>query len=328
MILILNHQTVSLIPQVPPGYKNYHLHGSHATAWSGKACTLFLQQVSVADSNLSYLLCSVTKKTKLEMIIPETGNHLLIGLGGNWINRVGTQEQLYLGPNQYNFLYRSALHLSCTPEPGSLCMVLWVSYPPVMVQQILQLYTQAQQMATVSLQKEGSGMFPQSPLADAGIMSRVTQLLQTSYYPEPRHFHRQWLSHLLQAVCKRASVNSPQCNLFEPATTEALHAARSWIDQDPGRHLRVTEIATHCALNREKLRQGFKTLYGATVYAYMLHCRLALAQQLLEETRKPIKEIAKLTGYRNTSNFCTAYKKYYGITPSAIRRAGGGGVNG
>jgi len=41
---------------------------------------------------------------------------------------------------------------------------------------------------------------------------------------------------------------------------------------------------------------------------------------LLQTTNKPIKEICTLVGYPRTTNFITAFRKRFGVTPGSFRR--------
>lgn len=43
------------------------------------------------------------------------------------------------------------------------------------------------------------------------------------------------------------------------------------------------------------------------------------AQQLLEQTTLPVKQIANQTGYENISHFYHLFEDYFGKTPSKMR---------
>jgi len=47
---------------------------------------------------------------------------------------------------------------------------------------------------------------------------------------------------------------------------------------------------------------------------------LIKAKQLLLETGKTIKQIAKETGFRHSNNFTKAFSAYYGIAPNRYRK--------
>ena len=47
------------------------------------------------------------------------------------------------------------------------------------------------------------------------------------------------------------------------------------------------------------------------------------AAALLRATSLSNEEVAYMVGYGNTSNFCKAFKKYYGTTPALMKAKAG-----
>jgi two-component system response regulator YesN len=43
------------------------------------------------------------------------------------------------------------------------------------------------------------------------------------------------------------------------------------------------------------------------------------AAQMLKDTTLKVYEIGNRVGYENTSHFCTAFKKLYGVSPNEYR---------
>lgn len=100
---------------------------------------------------------------------------------------------------------------------------------------------------------------------------------------------------------------------------ECLEKARGIMDRDPRRHHTIEEIAHLVGMGSTRLKEGFKQYSGSGLYAYLLEKRMELALELLEGSNKPIKVIAKETGFRHTSNFTAAFRKRYGVTPGRWR---------
>jgi len=57
-----------------------------------------------------------------------------------------------------------------------------------------------------------------------------------------------------------------------------------------------------------------------TVYEYRHRAAMDAAIKLLLESELPITQIAYEVGYQYSSNFSTAFRKEFGITPAAIRK--------
>jgi AraC-like DNA-binding protein len=71
--------------------------------------------------------------------------------------------------------------------------------------------------------------------------------------------------------------------------------------------------------NEYTLKNGFKALFGTTVFGYLFDYRMRLACQYLLDTEKTIQEIAGVVGYEYQSHFATAFKRRYGASPQAYR---------
>lgn len=58
---------------------------------------------------------------------------------------------------------------------------------------------------------------------------------------------------------------------------------------------------------------------GRTPMEMILRSRIAVAKQLLAETTEPIAKVARQSGFNSPTQFCVAFRKQVGITPSAYR---------
>ncbi|MBE9077288.1 helix-turn-helix transcriptional regulator [Romeria aff. gracilis LEGE 07310] len=100
---------------------------------------------------------------------------------------------------------------------------------------------------------------------------------------------------------------------------DRLYQARdillSRLDNPPS----VLELAREVGLNHNKLKQGFRQVFGTTVFGYSQLCRLEKARQLLYEGHLTVAAVASEVGYANAAKFASAFKRKFGITPSACR---------
>ncbi|MCT4661117.1 MAG: AraC family transcriptional regulator [Tissierellales bacterium] len=77
----------------------------------------------------------------------------------------------------------------------------------------------------------------------------------------------------------------------------------------------IRGIAMAINISETKLKKGFKTIYGDTIYSYFKKMKLQRAAHLLETTDQSILKIAETVGYSSQSQFGVAFKKYYGVSP-------------
>ena len=83
----------------------------------------------------------------------------------------------------------------------------------------------------------------------------------------------------------------------------------------------VSTLARQVGLTPKKLNAGFRQLFGTTVFDYLLEARLQAARRLLDERPDvPLKQLAWSLGYSQVSNFVSAFRRRYGISPGSYRR--------
>lgn len=100
---------------------------------------------------------------------------------------------------------------------------------------------------------------------------------------------------------------------------QQIRAVHEMLRQEQWSHLTIQELAQEAGMNRTKLQYGFKQLFGISIYAYQVQVRLGRAKKLLEDSEKPIKQIALLVGYNTINSFSTAFKKTYQLSPAQWR---------
>ena len=62
-------------------------------------------------------------------------------------------------------------------------------------------------------------------------------------------------------------------------------------------------------------------MYGQNISTYLREARMKAAAEFLEDTSRPIAEIAEQIGYSNQGKFAAVLKKQFGMSPLEYRRA-------
>jgi AraC-like DNA-binding protein len=79
-------------------------------------------------------------------------------------------------------------------------------------------------------------------------------------------------------------------------------------------------LAADVGLSAKRLNRGFRELYGTTVFTYLRDARLDAGRAALEAgTPLPLKQLAWELGYGQVSNFVTAFRRRFGVTPGGYR---------
>ncbi|MFT4094917.1 MAG: AraC family transcriptional regulator [Niabella sp.] len=153
-------------------------------------------------------------------------------------------------------------------------------------------------------------------------MRRVIEsMINCNYQNEMKRIHTE--AHILELLMyqleqlKTNDENSP-CVTINREDLEKLEVARNILEQrftDPPTQKELSRVA---CLNEFKLRRGFKEYYGTTIYDFVTRLRMEYARKLLTGDGKSVYEVALQVGFSHQNNFSAAFKKYYGISPSAL----------
>lgn len=77
----------------------------------------------------------------------------------------------------------------------------------------------------------------------------------------------------------------------------------------------LQELADEIGLNLKKLKEGFKQIYGDSVFSFLFDYKMEVARKLLEAGDHNVNEVGLKVGYSTSSHFIAAFKKKYGTTP-------------
>lgn len=77
----------------------------------------------------------------------------------------------------------------------------------------------------------------------------------------------------------------------------------------------LQELSEEISLSLKKLKEGFKQIYGDSVYSFLFEYKMEFARKLLESGDYNVSEVGLKVGYSTSSHFIAAFKKKYGITP-------------
>jgi len=82
----------------------------------------------------------------------------------------------------------------------------------------------------------------------------------------------------------------------------------------------LKELASKSAINEFKLKQGFKKLFGTTVYGIVHEQRLENAKDLLLSHEISVQEAAKNVGYHSMGYFSKIFKDKFGVYPIQMKQ--------
>ena len=77
----------------------------------------------------------------------------------------------------------------------------------------------------------------------------------------------------------------------------------------------LNDLANEVEISLKKLKQGFKQVYGASVYVFLLDYKMQVSKRLLSSGNYNVNEVALRVGYSTATHFINAFKKKFGTTP-------------
>ena len=81
----------------------------------------------------------------------------------------------------------------------------------------------------------------------------------------------------------------------------------------------IPDLARALSWNETQLMRTFRQAVGMTVHNYLHRARMEHAHALLSSTDMSITQIAMDVGYEYASNFTTAFRRHFKLTPKQIR---------
>jgi transcriptional regulator GlxA family with amidase domain len=106
---------------------------------------------------------------------------------------------------------------------------------------------------------------------------------------------------------------------YDPTLPQALKTALELMHNNIDEPLTVDELANCVGISRRQLERLFCRHVNATPSRYNLELRLTRARQLLQQTNKPLADIAVASGFVSISHFRRCFREFFEISPGRFR---------
>ena len=113
-----------------------------------------------------------------------------------------------------------------------------------------------------------------------------------------------------------AHVDIEQCPfLADEANLTKLKKAKEIIIQRMAEPPTLQELADEIELSINKLKEGFKQVYGDSVFSFLFDYKMEVARNMLATGNYAVGDVGLKVGYSTASHFIAAFKKKFGTTP-------------
>jgi AraC-like DNA-binding protein len=161
-----------------------------------------------------------------------------------------------------------------------------------------------------------STMRPMSPLA----RKVASELLHPAYHGPMERLYREGKVLELLALQVGMLAEGHERGLTSQEARK-VRQARELLVADLRSPPSLADLAAAVGLRTKRLNQGFRELYGTTVFDHLLEVRMTQARDMMEQgLDMPLKQLAWALGYRQSSNFISAFRRRFGVSPGVYRK--------
>lgn len=101
---------------------------------------------------------------------------------------------------------------------------------------------------------------------------------------------------------------------------DKLHRVRERLIGTTGHAPTPKDLAREVGLGPTKLKDGFKALFGQSIFAFSHDLRMRHARDLLRRNDMSIARVAETVGYDYQQSFTVAFQRHFGVLPRNYRR--------
>lgn len=126
------------------------------------------------------------------------------------------------------------------------------------------------------------------------------------------------LSMSLRSLC--AGLATPRRSAL-PHRRHAVERVKEAVATAPADRWTVARLAKLASLSPFHLCHVFREIVGTSIYDYVLHERLAHSLDAVLDGGDNLTAIALAAGFASHSHFTARFRGFFGVTPTALRRA-------
>ena len=122
---------------------------------------------------------------------------------------------------------------------------------------------------------------------------------------------------------------SAAIELFAKAMrVETVHASRRWVgrvidivEADLARAPSLGRLAAEIGVHPAHLSRAFRRIHGETIGDYVRRRRVEEAERALADETRSLADIAASAGFSDQAHFTRVFRRHFGVSPGARRRA-------
>jgi len=226
---------------------------------------------------------------------------------GNYSLNVKEENSLLL----YNTQLDLPLNLNLNPKSSLVSVVMTL-------RKFHSLFTtEADYIPFLSADNKEKKYYAQEPFSPS-IAVILSQIVNFNLHPSIKSLYVKGKIYELIALYfnKNPNADIEQCPfLADEENVKKIKKAKEIILSNMVEPPTLAELSSEIGLSLKRLKEGFKQIYGDSVYSFLFDHKMEYAKRLLETGQYNVNEIGLKVGYSTSSHFIAAFKKKYNTTP-------------
>lgn len=205
------------------------------------------------------------------------------------------------------------LPINASLEPNSLVLSVLIS-----IKKFHSLFSdQADQISFLNQDNAGNKFYKDKKLGPM-ISVVLNQMAQQSVHESMHNLYLKAKVFELMSLYfnKDKEMDVEQCPfLVDDKNIKKIRRAKDIIISRMTEPPTLNDLANEVEISLKKLKEGFKQVYGASVYVFLLDYKMQVSKRLLSSGNYNVNEVALKVGYSTATHFINAFKKKFGTTP-------------
>jgi len=235
------------------------------------------------------------------------GNAKFIFSQGNYALEVPEEHSLLL----YNTQLELPINTELSPNTWMLSLIM-------SIQKFHSLFSkQAEYIPFLSKEFKEKKYYAQE-LFSPPIAIVLSQLMNYNLHPSIMDLYIKGKVYELIALYfnKNEKATLEQCPfLVDEENVKKIRKAKDIILERMAEPPTLANLAEEIGLPLKKLKEGFKQIYGDSVYSFLFDYKMEYARKMLESNQYNVNEVGLKVGYSTSSHFIASFKKKFGTTP-------------
>lgn len=205
------------------------------------------------------------------------------------------------------------LPIALTLEPDS-----WLLTVLLPISKLHSFFSTEANYITFLSEENSKQKYYQETVISPSMAVALNQLLQFNLHPtvKPLYFKAKAYELLSLYFNKPAELDIAQCPfLASEDNVNKIKQAKEIIISRMAEPPSLQQLADEVQMPINRLKEGFKQIYGDSVFSFLLEYKMEVGRQLLASGTLNVNEVGLKLGYSTASHFIAAFKKRYGTTP-------------